>query len=56
MQCNSRVGCLVFHPFLWHSMGQLTSQSVVQQGDSLGPFLFTLVLHKVAEAIKGDTE
>ena len=33
-------------------MGQLTSQSGVQQGDPLGPFLFALVLHKVAGAIK----
>ena len=37
-------------------MGQLTSQSGVQQGDPLGPFLFALVLHKVAGAIKEDTE
>ena len=37
-------------------MGQLTSQSGVQQGDPLGPFLFALVLHKVAGAIKGDTK
>ena len=36
--------------------GQLTSQSGVQQGDPLGPFLFALVLHKVAGAIKEDTE
>ena len=53
------LGCLV----LWlssfsvaHYMGQLTSQSGVQQGDPLGPFLFALVLHKVAGAIKEDTE
>ena len=37
-------------------MGQLTSQSGVQQGDPLGPFLFSLVLHKVAGTIKVDTE
>ena len=48
--------CYCSHPFLWHIMGQLTSQSGVQQGDPLGPFLFSLVLHKVAGAIKKDTE
>ena len=48
--------CYGSHPFLWHTMGQLTSQSGVQQGDPLGPFLFALVLHKVAGAIKEDTE
>ena len=48
--------CYGSHPFLWHTMGQLTSQSGVQQGDPLGPFLFALVLHKVAGAIKEDSE
>ena len=48
--------CYDSHPFLWHTMGQLTSQSGVLQGDPLGPFLFALVLHKVAGAIKEDTE
>ena len=38
------------------AMGQLTSQSGVQQGDPPGPFLFSLVWHKVAGAIKEDTE
>ncbi|KAL5517866.1 hypothetical protein EMCRGX_G003497 [Ephydatia muelleri] len=32
--------CYGSHPFLWHTMGQLTSQSGVQQGDPLGPFLW----------------
>ena len=48
--------CYGSHPFLWHTMGQLTSQSGVQQGDPLGPFLFAFVLHKVAGAIKEDSE
>ena len=48
--------CYSSHPFLCHPMGQLTSQSGVQQGDPLGPFLFALVLHKVAGAIKESTE
>ena len=36
--------CYSQHPFLWHSMGTLTSEAGVQQGDPLGPFYFTLVL------------
>ena len=48
--------CYGSHPFLWHPMCQLTSQSGIQQGDPLGPFHFALVLHKVAGAIKRDTE
>ena len=50
------VWCYGSHPFLWHTMGQLTSQSGVQQGDPLGPSLFASVLHKVAGAIIEDTE
>ena len=37
-------------------MGNLTSQSGEQQGDPIGPFLFALVLNKVAGAFKEDTE
>ena len=37
--------CYSKHPFLWHSMGSLTSESGVQPGDPLGPLLFSLVLN-----------
>ena len=37
--------CYSQHPFLWHSMGTLTSEAGVQQGDPLGQFYFALVLH-----------
>ena len=42
--------CYGQHPVLWHS-GLSSSESGVQQGDPLGPLLFTLVLHRVAVAI-----
>ena len=37
-------------------MGQISSQSGVQQGDPLGPLLFSLVLHKIASAVDSDNE
>ena len=42
------------HPFLWHSMGTLTSEAGVQQGDPLGPFYFALVLHHLILIIAKD--
>ena len=37
-------------------MSQISSQSGVQQGDPLGPLLFSLVLHKIASAVDSDNE
>ena len=46
--------CYGSHPLLWHSLGQLSSEAGVQQGDPLGPLFFALVLHKVVSAIDAD--
>ena len=43
--------CYCRHPVLWHTLGNLTSQSAVQQGDPLGPLLFSLVLNIVIKLI-----
>lgn len=39
--------CYGQHPFLFHHMGILSSSTGVQQGDPLGPFLFSVALHKL---------
>ena len=44
------------HLTLWHSMSTLGSEQGVQQGDPLGPFLFSLVLHKLVRSIAADSE
>ena len=48
--------CYGSHPYLWHPLGQLTSEAGVQQGDPLGPLFFALVLHKVIDAIDADDD
>eukprot|EP00731_Ephydatia_muelleri_P016404 Em0009g828a len=46
--------CYGQHSILWHSLGTLTSQNGVQQGDPLGPFMFALVLQKMVTTIHTD--
>ena len=48
--------CYGSHSILWHSMGKISSQSGVQQGDPLGPMLFALVLHKLVSSIEADDD
>ena len=48
--------CYGQHPTLWHPMGVLSSELGVQQGDPLGPLLFSLVLHKLICMIIEDME
>eukprot|EP00731_Ephydatia_muelleri_P010164 Em0005g750a len=48
--------CYGSHTSLWHTMGQISSQSGVQQGDPLGPMLFALVLHKLITSIDADDD
>ena len=48
--------CYGQRPILWHSLGSLTSQTGVQQGDPLGSFMFALVLHRMVTTIHTDEE
>ena len=42
--------------YMWHHMGQISSQAGVQQGNPLGPLLFALVLHKLVTSIDADDD
>ena len=46
--------CCGVHQKLWHPMGMLRSATGVQQGDPLGPFLLSLVLHRLILKITED--
>ena len=41
---------------MWHSLGTISSEIGVQQGDPLGPLLFCLVLQQIISAIAEDTD
>ena len=48
--------CYGQHPLLLHPLGTVSSESGVQQGNSLGPLLFCLVLQKIVSAIDSDKD
>eukprot|EP00731_Ephydatia_muelleri_P034398 Em0058g4a len=48
--------CYGTHPLLWHQLGHLSSETAVQQGDPLGPLLFSLVLQRLISSIDADDD
>ena len=48
--------CYGTHPLLWHQLGHLSSETEVQQGDPLGPLLFSLVLQRQISSIDADDD
>ena len=47
--------CYGSHPTLWHPLGQLSSETGVQQGDPLGPLLLSSaqvgVIHRTGQGL-----
>ena len=39
--------CYKAHPMLWHATGTFLSAAGVQQGDPLGPLIFSIALHRL---------
>ena len=48
--------CYGTHPLLWHQLRHLSSETREQQGDPLGPLLFSLGLHKLISSIDADDD
>ena len=48
--------CYGSHTLLWHPLGQISSESEVQQGDPLGPLFFALVLQKLISSADADDQ
>ena len=46
--------CCSQHPYLWNTMGNLTSECGVRQGDPPGPLLFSLVMNILVSEIASD--
>jgi hypothetical protein len=43
--------CYKSHPKLWHPLGQFVSAAGVQQGDPIGPLLFSLALNRLVDSL-----